>query len=90
MLHRIEFRRRDDIPGYPGRRGQPWPYYDVIHLADGVEQSRRSVAIPSSSLPERIEDLTETFNFITRNASTGVLAGLNRFIAANKGCYAPK
>jgi ABC-type amino acid transport substrate-binding protein len=33
---------------------------------------------------------TETFNFITRDASTGVLAGLNAFIARNKGCYAPK
>ena len=38
----------------------------------------------------RIDGLAETFNFITRNASTGVLAALNRFIAANKKCYAPK
>ncbi|HTG35132.1 MAG TPA: transporter substrate-binding domain-containing protein [Thermoanaerobaculia bacterium] len=33
---------------------------------------------------------TETFNFITRDASSGVLARLNEFIARNKGCYAPK
>jgi len=37
-----------------------------------------------------IDGLTETFNFITRNASSGVLTRLNTFIAANKGCYAPK
>jgi ABC-type amino acid transport substrate-binding protein len=37
-----------------------------------------------------IDGLTETFNFITRDASTGVLARLNAFIARNKGCYAPK
>jgi hypothetical protein len=33
--------------------------------------------------------MTETFNFITRNASLGVLDRLNVFIAGNKGCYAP-
>jgi len=32
----------------------------------------------------------ETFNFITRNASAGVLDRLNAFIARNRGCYAPK
>jgi ABC-type amino acid transport substrate-binding protein len=37
-----------------------------------------------------IKDGPETFNFITRNASTGVLDRLNTFIAKNKGCYAPK
>ena len=37
-----------------------------------------------------IDGQTETFNFITRNASTGVLDRLNAFIARNKGCYAPK
>jgi ABC-type amino acid transport substrate-binding protein len=37
-----------------------------------------------------IKDGPETFNFITRNASTGVLDRLNSFIARNKGCYAPK
>jgi ABC-type amino acid transport substrate-binding protein len=30
---------------------------------------------------------TETFNFITRKASSGLLARLNAFIARNKGCY---
>jgi ABC-type amino acid transport substrate-binding protein len=33
---------------------------------------------------------TETFNFITRNASSGLLDRLNAFIAGNKACYAPK
>lgn len=37
-----------------------------------------------------IDGMTETFNFTTRNASSGVLERLNAFIAANKGCYAPK
>jgi ABC-type amino acid transport substrate-binding protein len=37
-----------------------------------------------------IDGVTETFNFITRNASSGVLDQLNVFIAANKECYAPK
>ena len=37
-----------------------------------------------------IDGVTETFNFITRNASMGVLERLNAFIARNKGCYAPK
>jgi ABC-type amino acid transport substrate-binding protein len=37
-----------------------------------------------------IEGLTETFNFITRDASSGVLDQLNAFIATNKGSYAPK
>jgi ABC-type amino acid transport substrate-binding protein len=37
-----------------------------------------------------IDGLDETFNFITRNASTGVLGRLNDFIAKNKGSYAPK
>jgi ABC-type amino acid transport substrate-binding protein len=37
-----------------------------------------------------IGGITETFNFITRNASSGVLDRLNVFIAGNKGCYAPK
>ena len=37
-----------------------------------------------------IDNVTETFNFITRNASSGVLDRLNAFIAMNKGCYAPK
>ena len=37
-----------------------------------------------------IDAMTETFNFITRNASSGVLDRLNAFIAKNKGCYAPK
>jgi ABC-type amino acid transport substrate-binding protein len=37
-----------------------------------------------------IDGMTETFNFITRNASSGVLDRLNAFIAGNKGCYAPK
>jgi ABC-type amino acid transport substrate-binding protein len=37
-----------------------------------------------------IDEMRETFNFITRNASVGVLDRLNAFIAANKGCYAPK
>jgi ABC-type amino acid transport substrate-binding protein len=37
-----------------------------------------------------IDGPTETFNFITRDASTGVLAQLNAFIGTNKGCYAPK
>jgi ABC-type amino acid transport substrate-binding protein len=37
-----------------------------------------------------IDGVTETFNFITRNASSGVLDRLNAFIARNKGCYAPK
>jgi ABC-type amino acid transport substrate-binding protein len=32
----------------------------------------------------------ETFNFITRNASSGVLERLNAFIARNRECYAPK
>jgi ABC-type amino acid transport substrate-binding protein len=35
-------------------------------------------------------DMPETFNFITRNASSGVLERLNAFIAQNKECYAPK
>jgi hypothetical protein len=33
---------------------------------------------------------TETFNFITRDASLCVLKRLNAFIAKNKDCYAPK
>jgi ABC-type amino acid transport substrate-binding protein len=37
-----------------------------------------------------IDGATETFNFITRNASSGVLDQLNVFIATNKECYAPK
>jgi ABC-type amino acid transport substrate-binding protein len=37
-----------------------------------------------------IDGPTETFNFIARNASSGVLDRLNAFIAKNKGCYAPK
>ena len=37
-----------------------------------------------------IDNVTETFNFITRNESFGVLDRLNAFIALNKGCYAPK
>jgi ABC-type amino acid transport substrate-binding protein len=37
-----------------------------------------------------IEGQTETFNFIVRDASSGVLARLNCFIAANKESYAPK
>jgi ABC-type amino acid transport substrate-binding protein len=37
-----------------------------------------------------IDNVTETFNFITRDASVGILERLNAFIAANKGCYAPK
>ena len=37
-----------------------------------------------------INGRTETFNFITRNASSGVLDRLNAFIARNKGSYAPK
>ena len=37
-----------------------------------------------------IDNVTETFNFIVRNASSGVLERLNAFIALNKGCYAPK
>ena len=36
-----------------------------------------------------IDGLIETFNFITRNASSGVLDRLNAFIVKNKGCYAP-
>jgi hypothetical protein len=37
-----------------------------------------------------INGLTETFNFITRNASIGVLDALNVFIAVNKGSYVPR
>jgi ABC-type amino acid transport substrate-binding protein len=37
-----------------------------------------------------IDGMTETFNFITRNASSGILDRLNAFIAKNKGSYAPK
>jgi ABC-type amino acid transport substrate-binding protein len=37
-----------------------------------------------------IDGLTETFNFIVRNASSGVLDRLNSFIGKNKDCYAPK
>lgn len=37
-----------------------------------------------------IDGMTETFNFITRNASSGLLVRLNAFIAKNKACYAPK
>jgi ABC-type amino acid transport substrate-binding protein len=36
-----------------------------------------------------IDGLTETFNFITRNASIGVLDALNGFVALNKGSYVP-
>jgi hypothetical protein len=36
-----------------------------------------------------IDGLKETFNFITRNASSGVLDRLNAFIVKNKSCYAP-
>jgi len=35
-----------------------------------------------------IDDISETFNFITRDASVGVLDRLNAFIAANKERYA--
>ena len=35
----------------------------------------------------RIQDGPETFNFITRHASTGVLDRLNAFIVENKGRY---
>jgi ABC-type amino acid transport substrate-binding protein len=37
-----------------------------------------------------MDGLPETFNFITRNASSGVLQRLNSFIAANKGSYRPR
>jgi ABC-type amino acid transport substrate-binding protein len=37
-----------------------------------------------------IDEVKETFNFITRNSGAGVLDRLNAFIARNKGCYAPK
>jgi ABC-type amino acid transport substrate-binding protein len=37
-----------------------------------------------------IDGPTETFNFITRNASYGVLDALNVFIAVNKGSYVPR
>jgi hypothetical protein len=37
-----------------------------------------------------IDGLTETFNFITRNASIGVLDALNVFIAMNKESYVPR
>ena len=37
-----------------------------------------------------IDGITETFNFITRNAGTGILERLNAFIAKNKGCYPTK
>jgi ABC-type amino acid transport substrate-binding protein len=37
-----------------------------------------------------IDGLTETFNFITRNASIGVLDALNAFIALNKESYVPR
>lgn len=37
-----------------------------------------------------IDGLTETFNFIVCNASSGVLGRLNTFIVRNKGCYAPR
>ena len=37
-----------------------------------------------------IDGPTETFNFIARNASSGVLDRLNAFITGNKGCYATK
>ena len=37
-----------------------------------------------------IGGLTATFNFITRNASSGLLDRLNAFIARNKECYAPR
>ena len=37
-----------------------------------------------------IDGITETFNFITRNASSGILERLNAFITKNKDCYAPK
>jgi hypothetical protein len=36
-----------------------------------------------------VDGITETFNFITRNASSRVLKHLNEFIAANKESYAP-
>jgi ABC-type amino acid transport substrate-binding protein len=38
----------------------------------------------------RIEDVTETFNFITRNDSSGVLERLNAFIDTHKDSYAPE
>jgi ABC-type amino acid transport substrate-binding protein len=38
----------------------------------------------------RIDNVDETFNFITRNDSLGVLDQLNAFIARNKACYASK
>jgi hypothetical protein len=37
-----------------------------------------------------IDGPTETFNFITRGASYGVLHALNVFITMNKGNYVPK
>jgi ABC-type amino acid transport substrate-binding protein len=37
-----------------------------------------------------IDGITETFNFITRNGSSGILERLNAFIAKNKGCYGPQ
>jgi len=37
-----------------------------------------------------IDGMTETFNFITRDDSLGVLERLNTFIAKNKDCYAPQ
>jgi ABC-type amino acid transport substrate-binding protein len=37
-----------------------------------------------------IDGATETFNFITRDASSGVLERLNAFIAKNRECYAPQ
>ena len=37
-----------------------------------------------------IDSMTETFNFITRNASSGILERLNAFITKNKACYPSK
>jgi ABC-type amino acid transport substrate-binding protein len=37
-----------------------------------------------------IGSITETFNFVTRNASSGILQRLNAFVAKNWRCYAPK
>lgn len=37
-----------------------------------------------------IDGPDETFSFVARNASTGLLGRLNAFIAANKGSYASK
>ena len=70
----------------PGRFGEG----DVSNKCLRDKSSKEIEAGVALAAIQVIDGTTETFNFITRNGSSGVLGRLNAFIAADKGCYAPK